>query len=247
MFPIRDHNPSTRTPYVTYVLIAANVGVFLSMLPLMGDERALFDAYWRYGMVPVKVAHGLGLHGVVTSIFLHGGFLHLAGNMLFLWIFGDNLEDRMGHVRFLLFYLVAGAGAALLQMWTAPASPVPLIGASGAIAGVMGGYLLLFPRARVDVMVIFVVIYRIFALPAWVMLGLWFGLQVVYGAGAPVGEGGVAYWAHAGGFVIGLIGAVPVWRSLGGPAFWARTQGRPDNPPAAPRLAASSVPKIRRP
>ncbi len=246
MFPIRDHNPSDRTPFVTYALVAVNVGVFLAMLPLMADERALYEVYWQYGLVPVKVIHGEGLHGIFTSMFLHGGFMHLAGNMLFLWIFGDNLEDRMGHGRFLLFYLLAGAGAGLLQMLPAPTTPVPLIGASGAIAGVMGGYLLLFPRARVDVIVIFVVFYRIFALPAWMMLGLWFGLQIFNGVGAPVGEGGVAYWAHAGGFVVGVIGALPVWRSLGGPEFWARTHGHPDNPPADPRLRPSSVPKVRR-
>lgn len=246
MFPIRDHNPSARTAYVTYLLVATNIGVFLAMLPLMGDERALFDIYWQFGMVPAKVIHGQGLTGIVTSIFLHGGVMHLAGNMLFLWIFGDNLEDKLGHLGFLLFYLVAGAGAALLQMWSAPTSPVPLIGASGAIAGVMGGYLLLFPRARVDVIVIFIVFFRVFALPAWMMLGIWFGFQIFNGLNAPIGEGGVAYWAHAGGFVVGLAWVYPVWRRLGGRDFWARTDGQPDHPPAQYPLSRSLVPTVRR-
>ena len=246
MFPIRDHNPSERTPWVTYALIAANLLVFLANLPLMGDERALARLYWDWGLVPVLVTHGEGYTGLVTSMFLHAGFLHIAGNMLFLWIFGDNLEDKLGHMGFALFYLVSGLGAAALQIWPAPDSEVPMVGASGAIAGVMGGYLLLFPRARVDVLFFFVVIFRIVALPAWLMLGVWFGLQVFNGLVNPASMGGVAHWAHAGGFVVGMVWVVPLWLRLGGPGYWSRTQGQPAHPEARYRLVQSAVPRIGR-
>ncbi|EDQ03880.1 hypothetical protein OIHEL45_00522 [Sulfitobacter indolifex HEL-45] len=157
MFPIRDHNPSGRTPYVTYALMAVNIGVFLSYLSLMSDERALGEFYYSYALLPARLSHGEGYFGLITSQFLHGGWMHLAGNMLFLWIFGDNVEDEMGHGRYLLFYLACGIAAGLGQVVTEPLSWVPMVGASGAIAGVMGGYLLLFPRAKVDILVIFIV------------------------------------------------------------------------------------------
>jgi len=246
MFPIRDHNPSARTPYVTYALIVANVAVFLSYVGLLSNERALYELYWTWGAVPVKITHGVGLLGIFTSMFMHGSFLHLAGNMLFLWIFGDNLEDKLGHVGYLVFYLAAGLGAVILQVAAAPMSEVPMVGASGAIAGVMGGYLLLFPRARVDVLVIIVVFVRIFTVPAWAMLALWFILQVFSGATTPADAGGVAHWAHAGGFIVGLIGVVPVWLKSGGPTFWSRTHGHPDNPETTYRSALTQVPTVRR-
>jgi rhomboid family protein len=246
MFPIRDHNPSERTPFATWALIAANIGVFLAYASQLGDERALYALFWDWGLVPAKISAGMGYAGFVTSMFLHGGIMHLAGNMLFLWIFGDNLEDRLGHVGFVLFYLAAGFGAALLQIAAAPASLVPMVGASGAIAGVMGGYLLLFPRARVDVLVIFVVFFRVVALPAWAMLGLWFALQLFQGMTSPADSGGVAYWAHAGGFLVGLGAVLPSWLAAGGPAFWRRTKGRPDHPDARYRMAKSAIPTVRR-
>jgi rhomboid family protein len=246
MFPIRDHNPSERTPFVTYLLIVANVAVFLTYLPYLGDERALFLLYWEWGLVPAMVTHGEGYAGFFTSMFVHAGFMHIAGNMLFLWIFGDNLEDRLGHLGFGLFYLASGFGAALLQVAAAPDAQVPMVGASGAIAGVMGGYLLLFPRARVDVLVIFVVFVRVIALPAWAMLAIWFGLQVFSGISAPAGGGGVAYWAHAGGFLVGMAAVLPSWLGAGGIRFWRRTHGRPDHPEARYRVARSSVPIVRR-
>jgi membrane associated rhomboid family serine protease len=246
MFPIRDHNPSERTPFVTYALIAANVLVFLTYLPHLGDERALVLLYWDWGLVPAKVTHGEGYLGFFTSMFVHAGFMHIAGNMLFLWIFGDNLEDRLGHFGFVLFYLASGLGAALLQIAAAPDAQVPMVGASGAIAGVLGGYLLLFPRARVDVLVIIVVFIRVFPLPAWVMLGLWFGLQVFSGFTNPADGGGVAYWAHAGGFLVGVLAVLPSWIRAGGPAFWRRTDGHPDHPEARYRLVRTRVPKVRR-
>ncbi|HCQ64515.1 MAG TPA: rhomboid family intramembrane serine protease [Rhodobacteraceae bacterium] len=246
MFPIRDHNPSTRTPYITYVLVAANIGVFLSYVALFGDERALFELFWTWGAVPVKISHGVGLEGIFTSMFLHASFMHLAGNMLFLWIFGDNLEDKLGHLGYLVFYFASGLGAVALQIAVEPMSNVPIVGASGAIAGVMGGYLLLFPRARIDVLIIIVVFFKIFPVPAWIMLALWFVFQVFNGTINPADGGGVAHWAHAGGFIVGLIGVVPVWLKAGGPAFWARTEGHPDHPEARYRATRSRVPSVRR-
>ena len=242
MFPIRDHNPSEKTPYVTIALIIANVAIFAWMLPLYGDPRALQIVYVTWGLVPAISAPETW----VTSMFLHGGFLHLAGNMLYLWIFGDNLEEEMGHLPFLAFYLAGGLAAAFLQVAAAPQSTVPMVGASGAIAGVMGGYLLLFPKARVDILLFFVIIIRIIPIPAWIMLAIWFGLQVFGGVSAVADEGGVAYWAHAGGFIAGLVLTVPLWRRRGGPAYWRRTDGHPPHPEARYRRARTGVPPVRR-
>jgi membrane associated rhomboid family serine protease len=179
-------------------------------------------------------------------MFLHGGPLHLIGNMLFLWIFGDNMEEEMGHGGFLGFYLAGGIAAAALQVMADPGSSVPMVGASGAIAGVMGGYLLLFPKARVDILLFFVIIIRIIPVPAWLMLGIWFGLQLLGGYGADTRMGGVAYWAHAGGFVAGLVLTLPVWLRRGGPAFWSRTRGHPPHPEARYRAARTGVPRVPR-
>lgn len=241
MFPIRDHNPSNGTPFVTWALIAVNVVLFLSTLP---GNPAGEELWLRLALYPGLVSEGRMLGGMLTHMFLHAGLLHLGGNMLFLWIFGDNLEDQMGHLGFLVFYLSAGVLAALAQMAADPASTIPMVGASGAIAGVMGGYLLLFPRARVDVLAIFIIFFKVFTLPAWLMLGLWFGLQLLGGATAVTGQGGVAYWAHAGGFVAGLILALPVLARLGGPRFWSRNHGCPPHPEA--RYSLSRIPRIRR-
>lgn len=243
MFPIRDHNPSSRTPYVTLALIAANVAAFLTELPLLGDERALYRFFQAWALIPADTAQG-DWWPLLTSMFLHAGFLHIAGNMLFLWIFGDNLEDQMGHAGFLLFYLAAGIAAGLAHIAADPLSQVPTVGASGAIAGVMGGYLLLFPKARIDILVIFIVFFRVFALPAWAMLGLWFGMQVVFGLGSPAEGGGVAYWAHAGGFLAGLALAVPVFLRRGASGFWAQTAGAPPNPPAT--YSPTRIPRVVR-
>jgi membrane associated rhomboid family serine protease len=246
MFPIRDHNPTGRTPYVTYALLAANIAVFLAMLPVRGDERALAELHYAFGVVPDWVSHGQSLHGLATSMFLHGGFMHLAGNMLFLWIFGDNLEEALGHVGFVIFYLASGLGAAFLQVAVDPTSMTPMIGASGAIAGIMGGYLLLFPKARVDVLIIIVIIFKIFPVPAWLMLAIWFGLQVINGLADSGAGGGVAYWAHAGGFIVGFLWVLPVWLRRGGTQFWRQTHGHPPHPDARYRFVESRVPRVRR-
>lgn len=244
MFPIRDHNPSLRTPYVTYSLIAANIVIFAAYWPYFADERLLAAFFNDWAMVPIRISHGQQIHTLLTSMFLHGGLMHLGGNMLFLWIFGDNLEDELGHVGFLVFYLVSGIGADLAQLMVDPLSRIPTVGASGAIAGVMGGYLLLFPKARVDVLIIFVVFFRVFPIPAWAMLALWFGLQLFNAAVSDVSLGGVAYWAHAGGFVIGLLWVLPLWLRRGGPAYWHRTHGHPPHPEA--RYRRSRIPTVRR-
>lgn len=179
MFPIRDHNPSNKTPFVTYALIAANVLVFIGYWQLFSDDHALARFFSRWALVPQSISDGRNLYTLATSMFLHGGVLHLAGNMLFLYIFGDNLEEDLGHFGFAVFYLACGIGAGVVHVVAAPWSPVPTVGASGAIAGVMGGYLLLYPKARVDVLFIFIVFFKIFPVPAWIMLGVWFGLQLL--------------------------------------------------------------------
>lgn len=240
MFPIRDHNPSGRMPIVTLALIAANVLIFLSYWGLMDNPRALMAFYDRFALIPARPSP----MSFVTSMFLHGGLWHLLGNMLFLWIFGDNLEDEMGHVGFALFYLFCGVAAGIAQVALSPGSTIPTVGASGAIAGVMGGYLLLFPKARIDILVIIVIFIRIFTVPAWTMLALWFGLQLVGAAGSDPTSGGVAYWAHAGGFAIGALATVPVWLRRGRSGFWARTSGAPPHPAA--RYGRSNIPRVRR-
>lgn len=246
MFPIRDHNPSGRTPIVTYALIAANVAIFFGYWLTLGDDYQLALFFNRWGLVPVAVTSGFQVETVVTSMFLHGGFLHLAGNMLFLWIYGDNLEEEMGHGRFALFYVASGLAAAFLQTAADPGSQIPMVGASGAIAGVMGAYILMFPKARVDIFFFFIVFFRIFPVPAWVMLGIWFAVQVANGVLTPTDVGGVAHWAHAGGFVAGLVLVLPLWLRRGGPAFWNRTHGQPPHPPATYPVTKSRIPGVRR-
>jgi len=242
MFPFRDHNPSHRTPYVTWALIAVNILVFISYYSLFSNERALANFFFTYGLVPAAAEPTT----FVTSMFLHGGIMHLGGNMLFLYVFGDNLEDNMGHFKYLLFYLASGFAAAGAQFLSDPSSTVPMVGASGAIAGVMGGYLLLYPKARVDVLIIIVILIRIIPIPAWIVLGAWFGIQLVQGAATPTAGGGVAYWAHAGGFAAGLILTIPVWIRLGGTDYWHRTKGTPPHPETHYRRVKTGIPTVRR-
>jgi len=246
MFPIRDHNPSLQRPFVTITLILINVWVFIAALPLAADQQSLMSFYGQYALIPARISSGDGMETFVTSMFLHGSFMHLAGNMLFLWIFGDNLEEQLGHIGFVMFYLAAGVGAALLQFITAPFSGVPVVGASGAIAGVMGGYLLLFPRARVDVLFIFIIFFKVFSVPAWLMLGLWFAMQLFFGVTTDAGNGGVAYWAHAGGLIVGFLWVLPLWRRKGGRAFWHTNEGHPPHPEAKYDLSRTSIPRAGR-
>ena len=244
MLPIRDHNPSEATPFVTLALIGVNIVVYLWGLAVLQTDLQVGQFYVDYALIPVLLSEGQNASALVTSIFLHGGVLHLAGNMLFLWIFGDNMEEEMGHLPFLAFYLICGIGASLAQYIGDPYSQVPMVGASGAIAGVMGGYLLLFPKARVDIFVFFIIFFRILPIPAWILLGLWFAIQVFGGLAADTSGGGVAYWAHAGGFVLGLALTIPLWLRRGARDFWQRTDGHPPHPEAVYRR--SSVPIVRR-
>ena len=204
MIPLRDVIPSRTTPVVTIALIALNIVVFVHELLL--SPAALGHFFLTAGLVPASFSWS----ALVTSMFVHGGYVHIGGNLLTLWIFGDNVEDRMGHLRFLAFYLVAGSLAALGQTWADPSSTVPIIGASGAIAGVMGAYFLLLPRSRILVLIFLFFFIDVVEVPAVFFLGFWFLMQIFGGVGQ-LGTSGssesVAFWAHAVGFVSGLIGA----------------------------------------
>jgi membrane associated rhomboid family serine protease len=212
MIPLSDDNPSQLRPVVTIGLIVTCIVVFLWQLG--HDPDASQALVYAYGLVPSVLFHISSLPPevavvppaltVVTSMFLHGGWLHLIGNMLYLWIFGDNVEDSMGHARFIVFYLLCGVTAALTQAIPDPQSDLPMIGASGAISGVLGAYLLLFPRARVLVLVPIVFIFTTLRLPAAFVLGLWFLLQALNGLYNADAGGGVAFRAHIGGFVAGM-------------------------------------------
>ncbi len=221
MVPLKDENPVQITPYVTYGLIAANILVFIYELSLTPQELDQFFRVWAIvpreltltwtGQLvpPHPVPEWLTLF---SSQFLHGGFLHVAGNMLFLWIFGNNVEERLGHVKYLIFYLACGALAAISQWFFSAYSVVPSLGASGAIAGVMGAYILRYPGAKIVTLIPFGIFLAPIRIPAVFFLGFWFLQQATYGIaslGAPssigMEQGGVAYWAHAGGFVFGAI------------------------------------------
>jgi len=203
VIPLRDVIPSRTTPFVTVALIVANAAAWLYELTL--PEAGLRDVITTYGVVPAR----LEPIAVVTSTYLHGGWFHIIGNMWFLWIFGDNVEDRMGHGRYLLFYTLCGAGAALGQVLMEPSSLVPTIGASGAVAGVMGAYLVLYPRSRVLTLIPLIIIWDIVEVPAILLLGIWFALQVVSAsaaAGGDLASGGIAFAAHVAGFLLGVLG-----------------------------------------
>jgi membrane associated rhomboid family serine protease len=234
MIPLKDNIPTERTPWVTIALIAINVFVYFVLEKggiLSGPSNAIVV---DWGAIPYEITHpgqqcdlvqaaagiaiGCGhipgnhpstILTIFSSMFMHGSILHLGGNMLFLWIFGNNVEDAMGHVRFVVFYLLGGLAALLLQTVVGPNAAVPTVGASGAIAAVLGGYILLYPRARVITVIFIIFFFTILELPAMVVLGLWFLEQVAFGyfdvaQPAGGGGGGVAYFAHIGGFVFGL-------------------------------------------
>jgi len=203
VIPLRDVIPSRTTPVVTVSLIVANVVVFLYELTL---GRRVEEFTLVFGLVPADFSW----IAVFTSMFVHGGLFHVAGNMLYLWIFGDNVEDRMGHARFLAFYLFCGTAAALAQTFTSPDSTVPMVGASGAIAGVMGAYFVLYPKSRIVTLIPLFFFFQIVEIPAIFFLGIWFVMQFLSGVGsiAASATGGVAFWAHVGGFVAGLVGVL---------------------------------------
>ena len=202
MIPLRDVIPSRTTPWMTSLLIGVNALVFLYELLLPAGDRESF--FLLYGLIPAEFSWVT----VFTSMFIHGGFLHIAGNLLSLWIFGDNVEDRMGHGRFLVFYLLAGVVASLAQTWAQPASGIPVVGASGAIAGVMGAYLVLFPHSRILVLVFLFIFIDVVEVPAILFLGFWFVTQLLSGVGqlARVSGANIGFWAHVGGFLTGALG-----------------------------------------
>lgn len=201
MIPIGDENPSRIIPFINWGLIIACVATFIwqTSSGVSFFESTLFE----FGIVPQKILDGEGLYSIVTNIFLHGGWSHLLGNMLFLFIFGDNIEDRLGHIRYIIFYLVCGVTASIIWMATAINSPFPAVGASGAISGVLGAYFVLYPRARIKTLMSFGFFIRVTRVPAWVMIGMWFVYQLLL-AFIPLNTG-VAYWAHVGGFVVGWV------------------------------------------
>ncbi len=224
MFPYRDDNPTLATPVATFLLIGANVLVWV-LVQGMGAEPDLSRSVCELGLIPGEFL-GLVPQGAtvpmgnqtvcmlgdeqtwftpLTSMFLHGGWFHLIGNMWFLWVFGNNVEDSMGHVRYLAFYLLCGIAAAAAQTFMNPSSAIPMVGASGAISGVMGAYIVLYPRVRVHMLVILAIFITRIVVPAYLMLGYWFLLQLIGGGLSGSAEGGVAFWAHAGGFIAGAL------------------------------------------
>ena len=234
LIPLHDENPTRTKPVATITLIILNVLAFFLLEPQFGSTRDCLRAdiscqldncevsqfFFKWGVVPAEVVEGEQLTGEIcsgvqteeksvllslfTSMFLHGGFLHLGGNMLFLWVFGNNIEDRLGRVKYVLFYLVAGVAASLAHVFFNASSQIPTIGASGAVAGVLGAYIVLSPRAMVHTLVGFILFFKV-RLPAITVLGLWFVSQFFIGGGQQVGEGGVAWVAHVGGFLAGMV------------------------------------------
>jgi membrane associated rhomboid family serine protease len=213
--PLRDDNPIKVTPVVTWALIAVNAVVFLYQVSLGPHAAQRF--VFQFGAIPAVILGQQALPAgmaiippgmsLLTSIFLHGSWMHLVGNMWFLWIFGNNIEEAMGHVRFLAFYILCGLAASLSQIFVSPQSVIPTIGASGAIAGALGAYLMLYPRARVWTLVFFVFFIRMIYIPAWIILGGWIFLQFLSGSMAigTQNAGGIAFWAHVGGFIAGVL------------------------------------------
>jgi membrane associated rhomboid family serine protease len=223
MFPLRDENPTEITPWVTVAIIAANAAVWV-LVQGAGTGTAFLESICRLGAIPAELTgamdpgetvplgprHRCEIGGaawstVLSSMFMHGGWGHLIMNMWFLWVFGNNIEDAMGHGRFVVFYLAAGVLGTAAHVATAMESGVPMVGASGAISGVMGAYVVLYPRVRVDTLFFFFIFIRVIPLPAWIMLGYWIALQFLQGIAGPGVSGGVAVWAHVGGFVAGVV------------------------------------------
>jgi membrane associated rhomboid family serine protease len=230
MIPISDENPTLRTPIITFALLAALAAVWILIQGAGFNDGVLAASVCNLGLVPGEITGraalgtgvpiGEGLACVVdneaintltplTSMFLHGGWAHLLGNALYLWVFGNNVEDSMGRFRFLLFYVLCGLAAAAAQIAVSPGSPIPMVGASGAISGVLGAYLVLYPKVRVRVLIIIIFFIQIISIPAYFVLLFWIGTQVISGlpqlGGVGEGSGGVAFWAHIGGFVAGVV------------------------------------------
>ncbi len=215
MIPLRDEVPTRSFPVVTVSVIVLNVAIYIYQLTLSQYQYSAMIFKWGY--LPIEYTHFVQVYPqlavpygltVLTSMFVHGGFMHLAGNMLYLWIFGNNIEDHLGKVKFIVFYLISGIAALALFTVTSPASDIPLVGASGAIAGVLGAYVALYPRARVLALVFLGFFIQTVRVPAAILLGFWFVLQLLYGLPSLLGGtqgGGVAWFAHVGGFAFGYL------------------------------------------
>ncbi|MBN2003043.1 MAG: rhomboid family intramembrane serine protease [Anaerolineae bacterium] len=207
MIPIRDEIPTRSVPVVNYTLIATNIFVFL-LMALAGPAQE--KLVYQFAMIPSNFKGGVDIGDIAdifTSMFMHAGFAHIAGNMLYLWVFGDNVEDRLGHVGYLLFYLAGGVFASMTHLLTSPGSQIPTVGASGAIAAVLGAYLVMYPHSRIQTFIPLGYFMRLAVVPATVVLGFWFVLQLFNGVlslGGP-DVGGVAFWAHIGGFIAGVV------------------------------------------
>lgn len=217
MLPIGDDNRGRHDrPVVTWALIVINIVIYAYQSLL--DDRQLYDLINQWATVPAEISHGQALFTLVTCAFLHGSWFHVGSNMLFLWVFGDNVEDVMGHAKYLVFYLICAAGASYAQVLISPDSRVPLVGASGAISGVLAAYIVLFPRGQIRTLVFLGIFITMAMLPAWIMIGYWIFIQVISGVGSlsTVGSegGGTAFFAHIGGFIIGLL-LVWVFRDRG--------------------------------
>jgi len=222
LFPLYDENPTRSFPFVTIGLILVNIGVFLYEISL---GPALPQFINTYAMVPTRIIQGEAYLTILTSMFLHGGFLHIFGNMLYLWIFGNNVEDTLGHFNFLVFYLLAGLGGTIGHLATSPTSQIPTLGASGAIAGVLGAYIILFPGARIITAVPIFYFIRLVPLPAFLVIGFWIVIQFISGmtsvAQGAVGQtGGIAWFAHIGGFLAGVILILILPKKRRGQAEW---------------------------
>ena len=230
MIPLSDELPTTRTPWMTYAILVAMFGTWILFQGAGFDQGALAASVCNLGMVPGEITHmapvgeavpfgrgtactvdndPINIYTIVISMFLHGGWGHILGNALFFWVFGNNIEDSVGHFRFLAFYLVCGIAAAAAHIAAQPASPLPTVGASGAISGILGAYLVLYPRVRVRMLFFFIIFFKVIPIPAWMVLIWWFFWQLVAALpeltnGADL-SGGVAVWAHLGGFVAGVI------------------------------------------
>jgi len=219
LIPLSDENPTVLWPIATTAIITANIAAFLYQLSLLVVDPRLEEALiYQLGVVPAAMTHGVlpnvgESYRIVTSMFLHGGWMHIIGNMLYLWIFGNNIEDSMGHFRFVVFYFLTGIIAACAHIAIQPASTIPTIGASGAISGVLGAYLVLYPQARIRTLVPLFVFFTVTYLPAWLFLIVWIGLQVLSQTLLSVAPnaGGVAYAAHIGGFIAGAV-LIPFFR-----------------------------------
>ena len=235
MFPLHDDNPTLRSPWVTWGLVAATAFVWVVVQGAGLDPDLLARSVCGLGAIPLEVLGRPGVEAgpcrpeapaagaLVSSMFLHGGWFHLIGNLWFLWIFGNNVEDSMGRLRFVLFYLIVGVAAALAHVAAEPDSALPMVGASGAVSGVMGAYLVLVPRARVKTLLVLIVFFTVVELPAFVYLLYWLALQLFSSAAGA--SSGVAFWAHIGGFLAGAL-LVPFFRRRGPPDRWALARSR---------------------